>query len=1221
MLLRHGTNDRKIAKLLIHGGARLSDAFIISAVRDDNRNICCWLKAHEELLLPTGLSPVYDSSCKNILGTGTTTTNSSSSSTLAVPAAVAASPDGLHEFLCVVLCCLGISRCTMRGTRAQETIAIELLQQHRATAAQWTRAQLLQMLKLCTQYHLRDVLQALVQQVAVPAVQQQQLSQQQLEELIHLGTRLMHLNVLWPLYPDPLPRELLLPLMQYPGSSEAARIAITLLRQLTEEELLEVMLKLAAGAPMMPQYEPLELVFQQLPAARALPVAVAEQLLRAAVVRGIGENAKVICRSLPSVQQLSVEVVKELVSLGIEGRVELSGWVELLQPFQQLSVAELGELLSATIRGDMGLKWAQQLPLPKELLLQHMQLLIDVSDYNGGKVLAVMPAAATLTEAEVEGVVRAVIAGRRVAGEGRRAVSRRTEEYRPSINPVGQWVLEYVPSSKQLPAVFELMQELACSHNVAALDAARNDRFFNHTWSTLASLPGAGSLPLDHVVELLQLAVHQQLELDPLLQLPGVKEQLTVEQLLMLLQGLVGLLVSSCKSSNSGTVGGALSGLHQLLLVPAAHQLTTDQLHPLLLECGSSSVGEVLLQLPAAKHFSAQQLIQLAEALVEQRGVAPVLSAADAKVGSASTLQALLNLAAAEKFDEGLVGDLLLPVLQWTSADLECYEKHWERQKELKLVQQLSLQQLIRLLEVGFKQGRVPGLLWDLPAAQDLTVEQLQQLVGLGDFGKQPMEGDRVGESSGRNDKSKGACYRLAGLAGLPAAQQLPCKLVLQLLRSSVSSDTEGIDLLVKQPGMDGIAAEQAQRPEWVRQEVCALAGLPGAQELTAEQTWVLVEVSVAREPWIATTDLLQLLPGAKGLAAGQVKQLLDITLGMLTSRDDLAPYFKLCLCGLVSAVLRLPAAEELETQELQHLLVQLPGAIGDMLDSWNETLQSGLYEGWVPLPPGSHRPKGSVTNWLIWRELGIGQKGLQHCLATVLELIVAQGRKQLTEQHGEQQQQPEDGEGVLLHMLSPQQLRAVARAAAACSGYMKTLSDELDESDKAATSAPLYNTILTAMLYCQRSSRTLIRYLQMLLQPGAAIGPTAAAAGISVSGSDHHGTAFPWERRDVQGVGSGAGSSTIHVAMPAAAAAPATVSSAELPLPTAEMQRMLHTLETGVSTMDKEICRLIKEPGGQGLPQVRVDFLLGVEAAPGPGRGSSLASALAAAPAAPAAE
>ena len=1180
MLLREKHYDRTVAEILIKAGARLSDEFIIAAARNCNRNLVTWFKVHQELDIPTGVSLALESACRAITSAGSTFPSSSS---FEVPAAVAASPERLHELMCVMLCCLqGSGRYRYAS---EQPLAVQLLQQHSATAAQWTPAQMLQMLKLCMQYQLRYVLQALVQQVAVPAIQQQQLSQQQVEELLYLGTDLMLLDVLWPLCPEPLPKKLLLQLMQHAASSSEAARSIDILvqqpeaRQLTAGDVFKVLLQLAVvSPPFRLDYEPdpLQLVFQQVPAARALPVAIAEQLLRAAVMRGSKGTPEVICSSLPSAQQLSVEVVKDVIGLGIE-RADLPIWGALLQPVEQLSVGDVDELLSAAIRADANLGWVCRLPqaaaFTREMLLQHVHLVIDVEHMTGGAVLACLPAIATFTAADVEGVVRAAIAA--CSDRWKEAAARSPEERPdklespcdilarirtpccPSMNRVAQELLDRVPSSNQLPAavVFEWMQQLA---DLAAVETPYTGYTSNtHVlWSVVTSLPGVKQLLFDKVYQLLQLAARQQLKLEPLLQLRAGTNQLSVAQLVALLHEVEGAGSSECSSSSRSTAR-LVQGMQQLLSLPVAQQLTADQVYPLLLS-NIGRLGAHFLKLPSVVAFSAEQVVQLAEALREQQ---PAGAAGSGEEGEAvaDAVQLLLQLPAAEHLQEGLVCDLLLLILQQISADSCCYGTSWGKLQWVAAVQQLPLDQLMRLLEVGFRQGRVPGALWRLPAAQMLTVEQLQQLVVMGEVEEQREGGERgVGSSifsfkvhnfscTLLRSKSKSlpgvrARYGWGDMAVLPAAKQLGAGVVLQLLQSALVTEAMSVNLLVELPAAGDIEAAQVEQlMRWALDrrsdiaQVLALAGLRGAMELGNEDIWGLVQLAMGKMNSDGMSKLL-LLPWAKGLSEVQAKQLLEHAMWQLMYGADSSA--KLSSVSSVLAVLQLPAATGLEVGLLQRLLVQLARELE------GDSARCGSILGY----------KTERNPSEAWALLAQVQLSLMQTSARAMELMLL---RQPPGQH-------QHAEGVRPALLL-QGLEGVVQSAAACPKRIETLMQRLD--DKGVHKGPpaaQYSGLVKAVEHCYSTSTSLISYLKAMNKSVVDFGGSAAAGDSGSVDGDAPGGSY--HDAAILAVAGGAATEAQQVAE--------------------TVWRLVNVLKTSLSSLDNVKVVLLKHPLAKTLTE-----------------------------------
>ena len=1368
MLLLHDSFDHELARLLIQGGAQLSDPFIISAARDGNSNIRSWMKAHDKLNLPTGLSPALDSACKTFTVHDDSPSSRTSSSSFEVPAAVAASPERFHELVCVILGCLGD-----QWQYYQESSAAEVLQRHNSTAAQWTSDQVCQLLRLGMEWRMSLVLQYVMdlvdpplgeqehqgeqqqqgeeqqqeqqeqgaqlqeqpeqgaqqqeqqeqgaqqqeQQAAQQQVQQQQgqqqqhrvqLSHQQLLELLFLAIKKQALHEVWRISPSPLLPDVLLQLMQHAAQHRACSDTIEFLVELPEAQHIAaadvhaVMLKLAASDPESCGYErePLQLFLNYLPAAHSAPVSAAEQLLRAAVMGKARHNARVISSCLPSVGQLSVKVVKELMGLAIERQLNLHGWVCNLPAAQLIPAPEVHKLITAAIKQGMDLYWMHSLPavagMPRELLLQHMQLLIRVGGkYEpGAEEMAALPAVSALTAADVEVVVRAAIPGYR-AGTGRRSLEceseitsdiRGDDQRETSIHSVAWRLLQSAPAARDLlPAVVAgLMAEVASCSWLYAFNGGRfSDGNVNHTWSTLASLPGAGSLPLDQVVQLLQLAVHQQVELDPILQLPGVKEQLPVEQLLMLLQGLVG---ASRNSSRCFRL--LMESVWDLLQLPAAGGLTADEVHPLLLRCIGSPVSNLFWQVPATLDFNSIEIAQLAERLLllpddQQQQQQPSGGPAETKCEFGYGLPAfprfpvargfelvvqhvsqLLQRPAAEQLQEGLVGDLLLLVLQEKQVSDKLFQGFWKEVERLQLVQQLSLKQLVRLLEVGVRQGRVPGVLWGLPAAQELTVEQLQQLMvvgGVAEGGEGGLGGSSSSSSSGSSTAS--LSYGLAELALLPVAKVLPAAALLQLLYGALATEPSSLLALVKLPAAGGITAREVEEMMRVALSVeggkagtHALSQLTGARDLGALEVWKLVQVGMAHDAWKGVWDLLRWFPGAKGLAVAHVREVLDKGLKRfgqkkpataeinVTDRVKEVEGVKARACCCIAVAVQLPAAEDLEVKELQQLLACLSVAAERARDGWREALT----EWWAG------RDIKAVQRE-AWLALTYGEYGLHVTLETVLELLrkqqqpiqqqeEQQEQEEQRQQQWQQQEQQQEAQKIP-QLLSTPVLKQLTHTIAGGPHHVYCLVDSL--RDAAAGAGPsVYPDVpeacfclLTAMLHCQRASRTLLSFIAegvggtRSVVPGAggaaagaaAVGNDAGGAGSSSGGLREAGTSreiSDLQEQQQQGAeevglmsGRAAGfapAGDVGIAGAAAAArlepvpaeaAAATPTAAELQLVDEGTSYMLRTLEGCVSNLGQLIGLLLKDRSAQGLLKDGLCKLFKIEAAPGPGR------------------
>ena len=886
MLLQHEEEDERAAKLLIQAGAQLSDDFMVTAARAGNTNSRLWVQVCRKASVPTQLSPCMESACMHF------SDSSSSSSAFAVEPAVAASPARLHELFCVIMSTLSSGG---RGEEVQAA-ASRLLQQHSATASQWTVDQVQQLLQLAVQHQLDVVLQQLMEQLVVPAVQQQLLSpdyEQQLQVLVDLAAEKGLLGILWS---HCRPREVstgtLLRLLHVAASrSSSSRSVEVLLQQPAAQQLRDgdveaLMVKLAR----LLRYNhlghvpnPLQLVLDHLPVARDASAVVAEQLLRIAVEAKEPENVTVLARGLPSAGDIPAEAIEGIIRLAIEKKLGNFDWVYVIPSAQGLSVEAVSELMTAALKAGCSWGWVAGLTavattMSRELLLLHAQELIDTGsgEFGHGKVLALLPAAAALTAGDVEGIVRAAMPGGGTSaaaavagGEGKQQQqqeqqqqhsaewsSRQDEQSLPVVNAgVAVDFLRHLPASRQLclSTVYQLYQELGeltRSGDLAHKGVLLHNYNIRRIWSALCSLPALQEISVDELHELLKLAIGKDLMPDAhndLLWWCSLREQLSVDQLLQLLQMVVEKYVD-------GARGDSLIlpvVLEALLALPAAQELSADQVQPLLLRSlGTSS--QHFWRLPAAKSFSVFQLHQLADAamsLIASKQSSTSMCSLKVLEG---VVQSILQVKAAEELPAGVVCNLLEALLLVFSStegwegvygtSKEHMEQVWQRLGDLKAVQQLPLEQLLHLLSIGFKQGLVPGALWRLPAAKELSGEQVQQLMALGELGEQQQEDGRgsaggdgkqqqqqrrsstlagaagrggqvglggAGGSKGqhRQRRRKAVLYGLSELAVLPAAEILPVSAVLQLLQHAVTEEPSALPKLMRLPAADSIAA------------------------------------------------------------------------------------------------------------------------------------------------------------------------------------------------------------------------------------------------------------------------------------------------------------------------------------------------------------------------------------------------------------------------------
>ena len=145
------------------------------------------------------------------------------------------------------------------------------------------------------------------------------------------------------------------------------------------------------------------------------------------------------------------------------------------------------------------------------------------------------------------------------------------------INSVVLKLLHH-PAAQELPyqAAFELLLSTAAATIRSNQRSRARYGINSEVWQALLNLPQVKSqITPDHVFELMRLGLtSQQSDLSKCFP-PAVQQQLTEQQVLVLLQEGI--------SSYSGSEGLAAM-LAPVLQLPAAQKLTADQLHPLLME-------------------------------------------------------------------------------------------------------------------------------------------------------------------------------------------------------------------------------------------------------------------------------------------------------------------------------------------------------------------------------------------------------------------------------------------------------------------------------------------------------------------------------------------------------------------------------------------------------------------------------------------------------------
>ena len=1025
MLLQYDAWDAAVAELLIEAGAQLSDDFLVTAARAGNTNLYLWSTTHSKLGLPASISP-YMQATLDAFGAESTSDeailndSSSTDCSLELPAAVAACPKLLHDVVFVAMSCLHSSD---EGPNPMAP----LLQQHRATAFQWTVDQVLQLLQLALQHQLDVVLQHLMEQLVVPAVQQQLLSrdhEQQLQVLVDLAAEKGMLDTFWPLCgPHPLPPAALLRLLHVVVDSRSSSLEFLLQQQAIQrfryKDVEELLLKVAGqtgynGTLRMP----LQMMLSRLPGARAIAATIAERLLRAAVEGRASPGG--VLRGVPSARVIPVQAVKEVIASAIKKELGELRWVQQLPSAQQLSLEAVSGLVSLAVQRDVPLTWVQGLPaaaaMPREVMLHHLQEALQLRDQQHGAGLLRLPAAAALTVADVEGLMMAAFRiGRDSSGSGSGwgGAQEQQQEHRGGSEHEPRMTIHLLATPLlQSQAAQQLVPEMVLSmlFEVAELQGMnrRSHERITDVWSALCRLPAVAKFMPDQLQHLLQLAVQRQLPVMILLQRAAVGGPLPVEQLLVLLQ----LWFRFC---------GRAVHLQELLLLPAAQQLTADQVQPLLF--GRLVVsGEHFWQLPAAKHFSLSQAVELLQGVMGLRD--SILEEDSIYVSSvADTIICLLKLPVAEQLPPPLVCKLLLLLLECISC---CGFRHhyvcdkWENLAEAEVLQRLPLEQVMELLGAGFETGFVPGLLWRLPATRELSVEQVQQAIAPGKWDWKP-EGEEADWEPYSNNIED--VYGLCDLLLLPAVQQLPAPVLLRLLHYAVSEQLWrcggecAVDVIVKLPAASSIpAADICQLLKYAIRwrdrgmETKLLLGLAGAQAMGPKEVLGLSHLAWDFGDWEELTDFLR-LPGARALSVGDVRKLMATILeDMLKYNQPIEPppaavgaagqnryiidMFR-CLCSTIE----LPAVQQMEVWELWRLLVQLPAVMARDL-RWFEGCM------WIVGGPQPHNHINPPSPYLAWLQMRQGEYMLQCSLAWLLELPAMQ------QQHlPEDRQELQDGQ------------------------------------------------------------------------------------------------------------------------------------------------------------------------------------------------------------------
>ena len=157
------------------------------------------------------------------------------------------------------------------------------------------------------------------------------------------------------------------------------------------------------------------------------------------------------------------------------------------------------------------------------------------------------------------------------------------------------------------------------------------------------------------------------------------------------------------------------------LRLPAAQQLSVEQVHPLLLRVVGRGTGG-FWSLPAAQAFSTEQLVQIAGAIVQYEMLHPGATARDSK--------RLLQLPNAAGVDAELLHKMALSALEWIQGDSSMNEEGWKSIEVAGTIRRLRLKQFLELLGLGFEIGFVPEMLWRLPVAeQGLPLRVLERLI------------------------------------------------------------------------------------------------------------------------------------------------------------------------------------------------------------------------------------------------------------------------------------------------------------------------------------------------------------------------------------------------------------------------------------------------------------------------------------------------------------